>query len=83
MGRENSVQKENRLYNKHLSEEIKTHLIEISDDYYIMKNWLICNYGSPSRIVRDIVSSIIANLEQTIGRRSLFTTQLLLEPYKD
>ena len=28
----NSVQKTNRLYNKHLSEEIKFHLINISDD---------------------------------------------------
>ena len=25
----------------------------------MMKNWLICNYGSPSRIVGDIVSSLI------------------------
>ena len=28
----NSVQKANRLYNKHLSDEIKSHLINISDD---------------------------------------------------
>ena len=28
----NSVQKTNRLYNKHLSDEIKFHLINISDD---------------------------------------------------
>ena len=59
LGLGNSVQKANQLFNKHLSEEIKTHLIEISDDYYMMKNWLICNYGSPSRIVGDIVSSLI------------------------
>ena len=53
-----SIQKANQLYNKHLSEEIKYQLIEISNDYHMMKNWLICNYGSPSRIVGDIVSSL-------------------------
>ena len=53
-----SIQKANQLYNKHLSEEIKYQLIEISNDYHMMKNWLICNYGSPSRSVGDIVSSL-------------------------
>ena len=32
-----SVQKANRLYSKHLSEEIKSHLINISDNYNLMK----------------------------------------------
>ena len=43
LGWGNSVQKANRLYNKHLSEEIKSHLINISDDYRMMKTWLISN----------------------------------------
>ena len=29
----NSIQKANRLYNKHLSDEIKSHLINISNNY--------------------------------------------------
>ena len=39
LGWGNSVQKANRLYNKHLSEEIKSHLINISNDYGMMKNF--------------------------------------------
>ena len=41
LGWGNSVQKANRLYNKHLSNEIKSHLINISDDYNGMKTSLI------------------------------------------
>ena len=54
LGWGNSVKKANRLYNKHVSEEIKSHLINISDDYALIKTWLISNYGGPSRIVGDI-----------------------------
>ena len=32
LGWGNSIQKANRLYNKHLSDEIKSHLINISDE---------------------------------------------------
>ena len=45
LGWGSSVLKANRSYNKHLSEEIKSHLIDISDDYSMMKNWLNCNNG--------------------------------------
>ena len=58
LGWGNSVQKANRLYNKHLFEEIKSHLINISDNYDLMKTWLVNNYGGPSRIVGDIVSNL-------------------------
>ena len=44
----NSIQKANRLYNKHFSVEIKSHIINISDNYSLMKTWLITNYGGPS-----------------------------------
>ena len=43
LGWGNSVQKANRLYNKHLSEEIKSHLMNISNNYNSMKTWLISN----------------------------------------
>ena len=46
------------MYNKHLSEEIKSHLIHISDEYSMMKIWLISNYGGPSRIDGDIVNNL-------------------------
>ena len=47
LGWGNSVQKANRLFNKHLSEEIKGKLINKSDSYQDMKQWLILNYGGP------------------------------------
>ena len=50
-----SIQKANRFYNKYLSDEIKSHIINISDNYSLMKTWLITNYGGPSRIGEDII----------------------------
>ena len=41
LGKGNSTQKANRLFNKHLSEEIKSKVINISDNYAEMKAWLI------------------------------------------
>ena len=57
LGWRNSIQKANRLYNKHLYDEIKSHLTSISDNYSLMKHWLITNYGGPVRIDGDIVSN--------------------------
>ena len=58
LGWGNSVQKANRLYNHHLSEEIKSKLINMSDSYAEMKSWLIINYGGASRIVSDILRDL-------------------------
>ena len=58
LGLGNSVQEANRLYSRHLSEKIKSHLINISDNYNLMKTWLINTYGGPSRIDGDIVSNL-------------------------
>ena len=58
LGWGNSMQKANRLYNHHLSEEIKSKLINMSDSYADMKKWLITNYGGVSRIVSDIVRDL-------------------------
>ena len=57
LGWGNSVQKANRLYNKHLSVEIKSHIINISDNYSKMKTGLINNYGGLSRIVGHIINN--------------------------
>ena len=69
LGWGNSGQKANRLYNKHLSEEIKSHLINISDNYNEMKTWLISNYCGPSRIVGDIISNLSRKSKSTGGNR--------------
>ena len=58
LGWGNSVQKANRLYNRHLSKEIKSKLINKSDSYVEMKQWLILNYGGVSRIINDVISDL-------------------------
>ena len=58
LGWGNSKQKANRLYNRHLSEEIKNKLINMSDSYPEMKSWLISNYGGLSRIISDIINDL-------------------------
>ena len=58
LGKGNSTQKANRLFNKHLSEEVKLKVINISDNYAEMKAWLIRTYGGPLRIVNDIISNL-------------------------
>ena len=58
LGLGNSVQKANRLYNRHLSEEIKSKLINKSDSYAEMKQWLILNYGGVSRIINDVICEL-------------------------
>ena len=63
------MQKANRLYNRHLSEEIKAGLINISDNYESMKQWLIKNYGGSSRIVGDIVSNLMRKPKPATGNQ--------------
>ena len=58
LGWGNSVQKANRLYNSHLSKEIKSKLINKSDSYAEMKQWLILNYGGVSRIINDVICEL-------------------------
>ena len=62
----------NDLYNKHLSEEIKSHLINFSDDYGMMKNWLITNYGGLSRIVGDIINNLATRRKPTDNKNEKF-----------
>ena len=58
LGWGNSVQKANRLYNRHLSEEIKSKLINKSDSYAEIKQWLILNYGGVCRIINDVICEL-------------------------
>ena len=55
----NSVQRANRLYNRPLlSEEIKSKLINKSDSYQEMRQWLILQYGGASRIISVIINDL-------------------------
>ena len=58
LGWGNSVQKANRMYNRHLSKEIKSKLINMSDSYAEIKQWLIMNYGGVSRIINDVINDL-------------------------
>ena len=69
MGWGNSVQKANRIYNRHLSEKIKARLINISDNYESTKQWLIKNYGGSSRIVGNIVSNLTRKPKPATGNQ--------------
>ena len=63
------MQKANRLYNKYLSEEIKSNIINISDNYNLMKTWFISSYGGPSRIVGDIINNLSRKSKPLHGSR--------------
>ena len=71
LGWGNSIQKANRFYNKHLSDEIESHIINISDNIYLitMKMWLITNYCGPSRIVGDILNNLSRKSKPVVGNR--------------
>ena len=69
LGCGNSIQKAIRLYNKHLSDEIKSHIINKSDNYSLMKTRLITNYGGPSIIVGDIINNLSRKSKPTSGSR--------------
>ena len=69
LGWGNSIQKANRLFIKHLSHDIKSLLINISNNYSLMTTWLITNYGGPERIVEDIVSHLSRKSKPMPGSR--------------
>ena len=69
LGWGNSIQKGNRLYNMHLSDKIKSHLINISYIYSLMKIWLITNYGGPARIVGDMICNLSRKSNPVPGSR--------------
>ena len=48
-----SRQQAAQLYNRHLSEEIKSRTLDCSDNFTDIKKWLIKEIGSPSRIIGD------------------------------
>ena len=76
LGWGNSVQKANRLYNRHLSEEIKAKLINKSDSYAEMKLWWIQNYGAFQEL--SLISLVIYPQEPSLvsptAMQSLFST---------
>ena len=54
---------------EHLSDEIKSHTNNISDNFSSMRTWLITNYGGPSRIVGDIINNLSRKSKPVGGNR--------------
>ena len=73
LGWGNNIQKAYRLYNKHLSDEIKYHIINISHNFSLMKTWLIIIYGGLFRMWGILLIIYLENPKQQVGteRRSL------------
>ena len=65
LGWGNSIQKTYRLYNKHLVSYNQYK----SDNYSLVKTWLITNYGGSSRIVGDIINNISRKSKPVVGNR--------------
>ena len=43
---------------KHLSDDLQAKLMTRSDNYALMRDWLISNYGGASRIVNDTIMAL-------------------------
>ena len=70
MGWGNNRQKASKLYNKHLSPDLKIKLINLSDNYIAMRDWLIDTYGGAERIVNDILASLSRKSKPVASDRS-------------
>ena len=53
----NNCQPASKLYN-HLSDDLKDKLITRSDNYALMREWLVQNYGGAARIINDTVMAL-------------------------
>ena len=53
-----SRQRAAQIYNRHLSEDIKSRTLDCSDNFSDIKKWLIKEFGSPSRIIGDIIADL-------------------------
>ena len=53
-----SRQRAAQLYNRHLSEDIKSRTLDCSDNFPDLKKWLVKEFGAPSRIIGDIITDL-------------------------
>ena len=53
-----SKQRAAQIYNRHLSEDIKSRTLDCSDNFSELKKWLIKEFGSPSRIIGDVIADL-------------------------
>ena len=67
LGSGTNKQRGQRVWAKHLSESLKTKLINKSDDFIKIKEYLIAEYGRPDRIVNDIVAGLLRKKKPASG----------------
>ena len=53
-----SRQQAAQLYNRLLSEDIKSRTLDCSDNFTDIKKWLIKEFGSPSHIIGEIITDL-------------------------
>ena len=53
----NNHQRASKL-SKHLSDDLKDNLMKRSDNYALMREWLVQNYGGAARILNDTVMAL-------------------------
>ena len=53
-----SRQRAAQIYNRHLSEDIKSRTLDCSDNFIELKKWLVKEFGTPSRIIGDVISDL-------------------------
>ena len=69
LGSGTNKQRGHRVWSNHLSEPLKTKLINKSDDFIKLKEYLIAEYGRPDRIVNDVVAGLIRKKKPVGGTR--------------
>ena len=55
---------------KHLSDDLKDKLMTRSDNYTLMREWLIINYGGAARILNDTVMALTRRKKMPANNRS-------------
>ena len=54
----------------HLSDDLKDKLITRSDNYALMREWLLQNYGGAARIINDTVIALAPRKRPAVNDRA-------------
>ena len=55
---------------KHLSDDLKDKLMTRSDNYALMRKWLVSNFGGPAHILNDTVMALARRKKPAANDRS-------------
>ena len=71
-----SKQQAAQIYNRHLSEDLKSRTLDCSDNFFELRKWLIREFGSPSRIIGDVITDLKSRSKpptMMLGPNTIFT----------